>query len=129
MSGPRLALVLLQYYMHRKLSSSLPGVVMLACVLRMFSCGGWVYITSTDDHDAHDVLMISYIVLNLPWMFGTLACTPVQHAYVRRKRYALMRVSAYTSTNNAQAFHGHDVRGTLPVSSLRTDRIQDSSHP
>lgn len=88
--------MLLQYYMHRKSSSSLPGAVMLAGVLRTFSCGGWVYITSTDDHDAHDVLMISYIVLNLPWMFGTIACTPVQHARVRRERYVFDACCRYS---------------------------------
>jgi len=85
-SGPRLILVLLQYYMHRTPSSSLPGIVMFSGVLRTLSCGGWVYITSTDDHDAHDVLMISYIVLNVPWMFGTIACTPIQNTHVRRRR-------------------------------------------
>ena len=59
---------------------------MLCGVLRTLACGGWVYITSSDDHDVHDVLMISYIVLNLPWMFGSLACTPVNHTAARRRR-------------------------------------------
>ncbi|KAF9814424.1 hypothetical protein IEO21_05088 [Rhodonia placenta] len=72
-SGPRLAIVLLQYYLYRSSSSGLPGFVMLCGILRTLSCGGWVYITSTDDHDAHDILMISYIVLNIPWMWGTMA--------------------------------------------------------
>ena len=39
---------------------------------RTFTCGGWVYITSTDDHDVHDIFMISYIVLTLPWTFCTI---------------------------------------------------------
>jgi hypothetical protein len=29
--------------------------------VRTLSCGGWVYITSSDDHDVHDVLMITYM--------------------------------------------------------------------
>ncbi|KAI0926280.1 hypothetical protein AcW1_008492 [Taiwanofungus camphoratus] len=85
-SGPRLASVFLQYYLHRKAESSWPGFVMLFGVLRTLSCGGWVYITSTDDHDAHDVLMISYIVFDIPWMFGSIACTPVQNIQARRRR-------------------------------------------
>jgi len=48
-----------------------------------------VYITSTDDHDAHDVLMIGYIVLNIPWMFGTIACTSVSNTQARRMRRAM----------------------------------------
>ncbi|KAI9001545.1 Frag1/DRAM/Sfk1 family-domain-containing protein [Trametes punicea] len=85
-SGPRFALVALQYYLQRTPTSSLPGFVLLIGILRTLSCGGWVYITSTDDHDAHDVLMISYIVLNVPWMFGSIACTPVGHVDSRRRR-------------------------------------------
>ncbi|KAI9066122.1 hypothetical protein FKP32DRAFT_1707081 [Trametes sanguinea] len=86
-SGPRFALVALQYYLQRTPSSSIPGFLFLVGVLRTLSCGGWVYITSSDDHDVHDVLMISYIVLNLPWMFGSLACTPLSYVASRRRRF------------------------------------------
>ncbi|KAI0663719.1 Frag1/DRAM/Sfk1 family-domain-containing protein [Cubamyces menziesii] len=86
-SGPRFALGALQYYLHRTPTSSLPGFVFLTGILRTLSCGGWVYITSSDDHDAHDVLMISYIVLNIPWMFGSIACTPASHVASRRRRF------------------------------------------
>ncbi|OCH90334.1 hypothetical protein OBBRIDRAFT_887775 [Obba rivulosa] len=85
-SGPRLAVVFLQYYLHRTEASRLPGFVAITGILRTLTCGGWVYITSTDDHDAHDVLMISYIVLNIPWMFGSIACTPVQYGAAKRRR-------------------------------------------
>ncbi|KAH9855186.1 Frag1/DRAM/Sfk1 family-domain-containing protein [Lenzites betulinus] len=91
-SGPRFALVALQYYLHRNPHSSIPGFLFLVGVLRTLSCGGWVYITSSDDHDAHDVLMIAYIVLNIPWMFGSTACTPVSHVASRRRR----RLASYT---------------------------------
>ncbi|KAJ2727166.1 Protein cwh43 [Coemansia sp. Benny D115] len=36
--------------------------------LRTCTCGGWVYVTSGDDHDVHDVMMISYMLLTLPYM-------------------------------------------------------------
>lgn len=29
-----------------------------------------VYITSTDDHDWHDIFMIAYLLLTLPWTIG-----------------------------------------------------------
>ncbi|KAH9846239.1 Frag1/DRAM/Sfk1 family-domain-containing protein [Lenzites betulinus] len=85
-AGPRFALVALQYYMQRTPNSSIPGFLLLIGILRTLSCGGWVYITSSDDHDVHDVLMISYIVLNIPWMFGSIACTPVNHVASRKRR-------------------------------------------
>ncbi|CCF58739.1 hypothetical protein KAFR_0F01430 [Kazachstania africana CBS 2517] len=50
---------------HLYLNHSLP--IFILGVLRTVSCGGWVYITSTDDHDTHDIFMIIYIVLTLPW--------------------------------------------------------------
>ncbi|KAI0774993.1 Frag1/DRAM/Sfk1 family-domain-containing protein [Trametes elegans] len=91
-SGPRFALVALQYYLQRTPTSSIPGFLFLVGVLRTLSCGGWVYITSSDDHDVHDVLMIGYIVLNIPWMFGSTAFTPQSHAASRRRR----RLASYT---------------------------------
>jgi hypothetical protein len=53
------------------------------------TCGGWVYITSTDDHDAHDVFMISYIFLTIPWEYYVITCTP--------KRTSLRNYRFYTS--------------------------------
>ncbi|KAI0297277.1 Frag1/DRAM/Sfk1 family-domain-containing protein [Multifurca ochricompacta] len=73
-SGPRFALIGFGYLLNRSRfpSSSLPGLLLVTGILRTLTCGGWVYITSSDDHDVHDVLMILYIVLNLPWMLGTI---------------------------------------------------------
>ncbi|CAG8577901.1 10965_t:CDS:2 [Cetraspora pellucida] len=45
-------------------------------IIRTVSCGGWVYITSSDDHDIHDIAMIIYLVCTLPWMLGVLSTTP-----------------------------------------------------
>jgi len=36
-----------------------------------------VYITSTDDHSAHDVFMIAYLIFTLPWTIGVLLTCPV----------------------------------------------------
>ncbi|AET37580.1 Cwh43p Ecym_1346 [Eremothecium cymbalariae DBVPG len=58
---PRFLLLLLHWFKTRSLWGPIVGV------LRTVTCGGWVYITSTDDHNVHDVFMISYIFLTIPW--------------------------------------------------------------
>ncbi|GAA5959623.1 hypothetical protein JCM21900_002958 [Sporobolomyces salmonicolor] len=77
-SGPRFLLILLAYLSHAQLRprSALPGVLACVAVLRTLACGGWVYVTSSDHGDAHDVLMVSYIVLNLPYMILHTIFTP-----------------------------------------------------
>ena len=86
-AGPRFALVLFQYYLHHSSTSSLPTVVFLAGIVRTLSCGGWVYITSSDDHDVHDFMMILYIVCNIPWMLLGIVTTPISRRSVRKKRF------------------------------------------
>ncbi|EGN98994.1 hypothetical protein SERLA73DRAFT_54796 [Serpula lacrymans var. lacrymans S7.3] len=86
-SGPRFALVFLQYFITRSTNSILPGCVFFAGIVRTLACGGWAYITSNDNHDVHDVLMILYILCNLPWMLGSIACTPLNHTQARRRRF------------------------------------------
>ncbi|KAF8962704.1 Frag1/DRAM/Sfk1 family-domain-containing protein [Flammula alnicola] len=85
-SGPRFAIVFLQYYLHHSTESSLPTFVFLFGIIRTLSCGGWVYITSSDDHDIHDFMMILYMVCNIPWMLVGIAATPSSSLSVRRKR-------------------------------------------
>ncbi|KAJ7127156.1 Frag1/DRAM/Sfk1 family-domain-containing protein [Mycena epipterygia] len=86
-SGPRIGLVLLQYLLHsRTWDSKFPVAICISGFLRTFSCAGWVYITSSDDHAVHDFFMISYMVLNIPWMLGGIVCAPVQ---TRRRRIAV----------------------------------------
>ncbi|CAL9735549.1 protein Cwh43p [Monosporozyma servazzii] len=58
---PRFLLLLGHFYINRS------KLILLIGVVRTVTCGGWVYITSTDDHDTHDIFMIAYIVLTLPW--------------------------------------------------------------
>ncbi|KAI0249871.1 Frag1/DRAM/Sfk1 family-domain-containing protein [Lactifluus subvellereus] len=83
-SGPRFALLGFGYLLNRaSFPSALPGFLLATGVLRTLACGSWVYITSSDDHDVHDVLMILYIVLNLPWMLGNIR---LSRGNVRRRR-------------------------------------------
>ena len=83
--GPRFAVLLLLYFLQRPHSPTLSKSLLVVGILRTLSCGGWVYITSTDDHDWHDILMISYIVLNVPWMYGGILAT--KDPRTRRWRY------------------------------------------
>ncbi|KAF2851240.1 calcofluor white hypersensitive protein-like protein [Plenodomus tracheiphilus IPT5] len=75
-SGPRFALVGLWYVLTRRPNSSLPKFIAGVGIFRTLTCGGWTYVTSTDDHDWHDIFMISYLVATLPWTLGCLALSP-----------------------------------------------------
>ncbi|KAJ6544817.1 Frag1/DRAM/Sfk1 family-domain-containing protein [Mycena vulgaris] len=86
-SGPRVGLVLLEYLLHsRAWDSKFTVAIFISGILRTISCGGWVYVTSNDDHDIHDFFMISYMVLNIPWMIGCIVCAPVE---THRRRTAV----------------------------------------
>ncbi|GAV54420.1 hypothetical protein ZYGR_0AL01520 [Zygosaccharomyces rouxii] len=58
---PRFLLILGHYHLSGSITTLIIGLV------RTVSCGGWVYITRTDDQDVHDLFMILYIALKLPW--------------------------------------------------------------
>ncbi|KAF2747576.1 calcofluor white hypersensitive protein-like protein [Sporormia fimetaria CBS 119925] len=75
-SGPRFALVTLWYILTRRRNSTLPKFIFGVGIFRTLTCGGWTYVTSTDDHDWHDIFMISYLVATLPWTLGVLALSP-----------------------------------------------------
>ena len=86
-AGPRFALVGLFYLLTRKPGTKLPGFVASMGILRTLTCGGWTYITSTDDHDWHDILMISYIVASLPWTTGCIALSPANPTAIKYRKY------------------------------------------
>ncbi|KAI9147730.1 Protein CWH43 [Paramyrothecium foliicola] len=86
-SGPRFALVGLWYLLTRRSDAQLPKFVALMGLLRTLTCGGWTYITSTDDHDWHDILMISYIVATLPWTTGCIALSPPNPTAIKYRKY------------------------------------------
>lgn len=73
----------------RRRGGALPKVVGTFGLLRTLTCGGWSYITSSDDHDWHDIFMISYLVITLPWTLGCIALSPPNPTAVKyRKRLA-----------------------------------------
>lgn len=69
-SGPRFLLILLALVSHRQRypASALPGVLAFIAAVRTVSCGGWVFITSSDHGDAHDVFMV-LCVSDSHWLF------------------------------------------------------------
>ena len=84
--GPRLALVFLWYTLTARPSTSLPKIIAGVGIFRTLSCGGWTYVTSTDDHGWHDIFMISYLVATLPWTLGCLALSPNNPKAVRYRK-------------------------------------------
>ena len=85
-SGPRFALVFLWYLLTARPGSKLPKFVAGVGVFRTFTCGGWTYVTSTDDHDWHDIFMISYLVATLPWTLGCIALSPGSRRAVKYRK-------------------------------------------
>jgi hypothetical protein len=85
--GPRFALVALWYLLTARSNATLPKFVAAMGLFRTLTCGGWTYVTSTDDHDWHDILMISYIVATLPWTLGCIALSPSNTKAVKYRKY------------------------------------------
>lgn len=90
-AAPRFAILFLTYHLHR--SSSLFAFGFLRTLL----CGGWVYVTSSDDGLVHDVCMVLYIVMNVPWMAGSVLMSKGRG--VRRIRYAQPRYRGKRTAN------------------------------
>lgn len=86
-SGPRFMLVFLWYCLANKKDSSLPKFVAGVGIFRTLTCGGWTYITSTDDHDWHDIFMISYLVATLPWTIGCIMLSPPNPEAIKYRKY------------------------------------------
>lgn len=84
--GPRFALVTLWYILTRRPNSTLPKFVAGVGIFRTLTCGGWTYVTSTDDHDWHDIFMISYLVATLPWTLGVMALSPKNPTAVKYRK-------------------------------------------
>lgn len=84
-AGPRFLLIFLNFAILYRQKLIWPYVLLFLGLTRTFTCGGWVYITSTDDHDWHDIFMIAYIVLTIPWTATVSALSP-KGSTVRRGR-------------------------------------------
>ena len=91
-SGPRFALVGLWYLLTNRPGHRLPKFVAFWGVFRTLTCGGWTYVTSTDDHKWHDILMISYLVATIPWTFGCIALSPPNATAIKYRKYLAVRV-------------------------------------
>lgn len=75
-AGPRFLLILFNFIKLYKKGSVVPYITLVAGLVRTFACGGFVYVTSTDDHDWHDIFMILYIVMTIPWNIGITTLSP-----------------------------------------------------
>lgn len=76
-SGPRFILIFLNFLTSLEASRPIASYALLTSgILRTLTCGGWVYVTSTDDHDWHDISMIGYIILTIPWTITVSALSP-----------------------------------------------------
>lgn len=85
-AGPRFLLLIFNFISLYKKNSYLPYIATISGTLRTFTAGGWMYITSTDDHDAHDVFMILYMVLTIPWTVCNTLLSP-KHSLQRNARF------------------------------------------
>lgn len=91
-SGPRFALVFLWFWLTTRstlTSSKGFGNFLLGVgLVRTVACGGWVYITSSDDHLTHDIAMVLYLLCTLPWQLGVLATSDKKNpAAVRWRKF------------------------------------------
>ncbi|KAL9946713.1 Protein cwh43 [Verticillium nonalfalfae] len=85
-SGPRFALVGLWYLLTRKPGQTLPKFIFAMGIFRTLTCGGFTYVTSTDDHQWHDIFMISYIVATVPWTIGCITLSPSNPKAIRYRK-------------------------------------------
>ncbi|KAI8082369.1 Frag1/DRAM/Sfk1 [Thamnidium elegans] len=91
-AGPRFTLVYLWYICTtvstHTCSKRLGKMLLSVGIIRTIACGGWVFITSTDDHSIHDIAMVIYLLCTLPWQIGVL-CTSPNNAVTLKKRKIL----------------------------------------
>ena len=64
----------------------MPKIIAAIGILRTLLCGGWVYVTSTDDHDFHDITMIGYILCTLPWTLGIISMSPLNPRAIKYRK-------------------------------------------
>lgn len=86
-SGPRFILVGMWYLLTARSNSSLPKIIAGMGLFRTLTCGGWTYVTSTDDHNWHDIFMVSYLVATIPWTLGCLALSPPNPQAIKYRKY------------------------------------------
>ncbi|KAH7048632.1 Frag1/DRAM/Sfk1 family-domain-containing protein [Linnemannia elongata] len=93
-SGPRLMICYLWYLLILRNvptsgSDSFAKFLFTNDVIRTIACGGWVYVTSSDDHGIHDFAMIIYLLCTVPHVIGTMKSAPQNpRAQKLRRRFA-----------------------------------------
>ncbi|KAF9579831.1 hypothetical protein BGW38_003748 [Lunasporangiospora selenospora] len=95
-AGPRLVLCYLWYLLIVRNvppqgSLRFAKFLLTNDIIRTVACGGWVFVTSTDDHDIHDVAMMIYLFCTVPHVIGTIKSAPQNR---RAQKYR--RIFAYT---------------------------------
>lgn len=132
-SGPRFALVFLWYfYTTRSARTSSRGFglfLLLVGIVRTVACGGWVYITSTDDHFTHDIAMGLYLVCTLPWQLGVIYTSARNNAQALKYRRFLTAAFFTTLPPMIYYFLKHKVqhvpggKTTLSIQLLEPDML------
>jgi hypothetical protein len=74
--------------MTSRRGGQLPKFIAGVGIFRTLTCGGWTYVTSTDDHDWHDIFMISYLVATLPWTIGCVLLSPPNPKAIKYRKTA-----------------------------------------
>ncbi|KAL1394055.1 calcofluor white hypersensitive protein-like protein [Phyllosticta capitalensis] len=85
-AGPRFALCFLWYILTARPGAALPKFIAGVGIFRTLTCGGWTYVTSTDDHDWHDIFMISYLIATIPWTYGCFILSPPNPQAIKYRR-------------------------------------------
>ncbi|KAF9176994.1 hypothetical protein BGZ50_009334 [Haplosporangium sp. Z 11] len=81
-SGPRLLLCYLWYLLivrnvpSSNGSTAFAKFLLINDIFRTIACGGWIYVTSSDDHGIHDFAMIVYLLCTVPHVVGTIKSAP-----------------------------------------------------
>ncbi|ORZ19936.1 Frag1/DRAM/Sfk1 family protein [Lobosporangium transversale] len=91
-SGPRLLLCYLWYLLTVRNvpangSKGFAKFLFINDFIRTVACGGWVYITSSDDHDIHDIAMILYLLCTVPHVIGTIKTAPQNPQSLRYRKF------------------------------------------
>jgi F0F1-type ATP synthase membrane subunit a len=87
---PRVINIFILWLNLRRKGSLWPDVVGFCGFGRILSSWVWMFVTSTDNHDVHDVGMITFLVLTVPWMVGNILLTPPAQRQAKRRRQIIM---------------------------------------
>ncbi|TIA97466.1 hypothetical protein E3P96_03389 [Wallemia ichthyophaga] len=81
---PRFITIFLNWKECEKSSKAIADTHAILGLIRTFSCGGWSFITSTDNSTAHDIFMLIYILSNIIYM-------PLGFSLTRKKSLRIVR--------------------------------------